>query len=168
MNKKQTLDDWKKVLENIMKTLGDLEKCQQQKCEPQVRDGIIQRLSVKKRMEPLLTEFIKDKNFEKFTKSTDALQQELLTSDITKALMTCTLEQCEIKARRMLKAMIESKKYDCTQENKRIACDITKDALAILKKKRLQSADFIEITRLVNRSSEKTRNLKNRPIKMID
>jgi hypothetical protein len=68
----------------------------------------------------------------------------------------------------MLKAMIESKKYDCTQENKRIACDITKDALAILKKKRLQSADFIEITRLVNRSSEKPRKLKNMSIKMTD
>ena len=67
-------------------------------------------------MNELNVAFQKDKDITKHIASSKALQDEVLTSDTTKALNACTLAKCQANARKLMQAMLATKQYDCKKE----------------------------------------------------
>lgn len=139
------------ILDRIEAASKAVKRCQANSCKQQVKDGKVQEKSVKARMAGFHQVFQNDEDIGKYMASTKALQEELLVSDTTTALNACTLLKCKAKAKTMLRAMVATIQYDCNKEKNKQACDVLKEANAILKKKKLQPSDMIDIVRLLKR-----------------
>lgn len=140
-----------KLLGNSLQAAKKTQACQKKKCPKELAASEKQAKAILAKTMALVDQLGKKKiTLASFVKQTNKIREEALETDVSKRLMTCSLETCDGLLRDMLTASMDLLMFTCKQDKKK-GCERVKDLQAILKKKELTVDDCIHFLQVLTR-----------------
>ena len=141
-----------KIAEANIKAAKAVQKCQMSSCKPELTASQEQAQIQVAKVKALIADLSKNKiTFEKFTEKTKKITADIIESDVTKKIASCSIAKCQPKVIKMFEAFISMYQHDCKVEKKKDACEKFERAVETLKTKPFTVEGYIKMLKMMTR-----------------